>query len=340
MREGWIKAAAFGALRLSGALALRERYARGVPILAYHGVLADADAARDPLHNRRRQHVPRARFESHLRYLVSQRQPLALSRLIACLSEGRDPPERAVVLTFDDGYRNVLTQALPLLRELRVPATVFVVTGAVDQPFWQDRVEAALEATARRALAWSGRTFALDTPRGREQAAMALLAELDAVPDTVREERIERLLTALDCRGSCAADERTRLRWDEVRALRDGGLEIGSHADLHEPLTRRAPHDAAAALAASRDILARELGAPPAAISYPYGACDRALARAAHEVGYACALTSTPHLVQPRDDLFQLGRVLIGADDDLLRLRAALSGLRGVFRRDVRPARA
>lgn len=338
MKEGLLKTTAFQALRLSGLLALAEARAAGVPILAYHGVTGDHSPP--PLANRRRLHVPRARFAEHLRLIASQRQPIPLSRLWTCLARNCALPRRAVVVTFDDGYRNVLTQALPLLREHGVPATVFVVTGDGPLPFWQDRLEAAVEASQRSTLEWDGRVLPLATPAGRECAAATVMAALDALAASERESALQRLIANLGGPGRCDTDDRRRLDWDEVRALRDAGVEIGSHAGAHEPLTSSGAAGVDAALVDSRRALGRELGAGPFALSYPYGARSVEIADAARAAGFACALTGEPRLVRPGDDPFHLARFLVGADDDLVRLRASLSGLRGRWQRDPWPPRA
>lgn len=340
VRDGWVKAAAFQALRMSGTLALAERLGRGVPILAYHGVRAD-DAVPGALDNRRRLHVPRALFARHLEWLAARFRPLPLSEVAAALRAGRGLPSRAAVVTFDDGYRDVLTQALPLLRARGVPAAVFVLTGDDARPLWQDRLEAALEASARPSLRWDGHDLPLSAPAERERSCGRLMRALDGQPAGAREASLAALIEALGGPGDLERDDRRRLTWDELRALRAAGLEVGSHADAHEPLTARDPVDVGAALRASRARLERELGPSPGgwALAYPYGARDARVAAAARAAGFTCALAGVPRRVRAGDDPFHLGRFLVGADDDGPRLRASLSGLRGLWQRDPWPVR-
>jgi len=112
MREGRLKRNLFRLMRWSGAVRAAAALAPGVPILAYHGVTAQPPAASA---NLRRLHVPRPLFEQHLEWLRSHRQPLSLGELRALIEARRALPRRAVVVTFDDGYRNFATQAWPLL---------------------------------------------------------------------------------------------------------------------------------------------------------------------------------------------------------------------------------
>jgi peptidoglycan/xylan/chitin deacetylase (PgdA/CDA1 family) len=340
MREGWVKAALFTGVRFSGLLATSEALARGVPILAYHGVCGEARAPH-ALANRRRLHVPRDLFARQLDWLGARFRLLPLSELAAALRAGREPPARAAVLTFDDGYRNVLTQALPLLHARGLPAACFVLTGDDPRPLWQDRLEAALEATSRPRLCRDGVELPLATPDDRERACAHWMRALDAQPAHAREAHLAELIEALGGPGDLGSDERRRLTWDEVRALHAAGFEIGSHAERHEPLTADDPHAAAAELRASRERLEGELGAPAGgfALSYPYGARDRAVVAAARAAGFTCALTGVPRRSRAGDEAFELGRFLVGADDDLPRLRASLSGLRGLWQGDPWPVR-
>jgi len=148
-----------------------------------------------------------------------------------------------------------------------------------------------------------------------------------------RETALEKLLELLRVRHEEADADRDLLTWEEVRVLRDAGLEIGSHADCHEPLTGRALGEAQAALTKSRETLEWQLGSGQYALAYPYGAWDQPLARVAREAGFSCAVTGEPGLNRPGADLFGLKRLLIGADDDVARVRASLTGLRSFWRR-------
>jgi peptidoglycan/xylan/chitin deacetylase (PgdA/CDA1 family) len=326
VNEGLPKAFCFGALRWSGALAAAERFARGAPILAYHGV---TDRPSSPLGNVRRLHVPAICFEQHLCLLAERWHPVPLSA-IRDATTGTSLPPRSVAVTFDDGYRNLLTVALPLLRRYRMPATVFVLTGPITPRLWMDRLEAAVAQTREPEVRWEGLVFSLGSDAGRRQAMVALFALLDPLGEA-REEAVDRLCQQLGRPRPEADDDRDLLTWDEVRLLRQAGLEIGSHAGSHEPLTR--VHEAAvtAMLKESRERLVRELGAGAYPFAYPWGAWSPRIAGAVREAGFMCAVTTDARLNRQTTDCFALGRQLVGADDDATRLRAALTGFRALW---------
>src|SRR5262249_23247731 len=111
------------------------------------------------------------------------------------------------------------------------------------------------------------------------------------------------------------------------------GADVGAHADRHERLTHRSAEDPRSGLRACRDTLERQLGPGSFSFCYPYGAWDEGRAALVKEAGFDCALTTDAGRNRPSPDLFALRRFLIGADDDVARLRAALSGLRALLQR-------
>lgn len=333
MKESSLKQAAFAALELSGALAVAERLARGVPILAYHGVTAGE--AEKPAH-RRRQHVPRAEFERHVKLLSSRFHPVALTDLVAGIERRTSLPRRAVVVTFDDGYRNFATQAWPVLRRHGVPATLFVLTHEPGR-LWEDRLEARVLAAPAREVEWQDQTF--DLARAAERARLLAALEAAAVGATAdREQLLQQLSERLEVPPPEPDEDRDRLSWDELRHLCSEGLDVGSHADLHVPLTQRPQVEAAEGLRRSLAALARELGTERPALSYPYGARSAAVVAVARAAGFACAVTGVPALAGHGTDVFELPRFLVGADDDRPRLRASLAGLRRLWQGDPWPS--
>jgi peptidoglycan/xylan/chitin deacetylase (PgdA/CDA1 family) len=82
------------------------------------------------------------------------------------------------------------------------------------------------------------------------------------------------------------ASELDCLSWDELRSLRDGGWEIGSHTCSHPDLTELDDEALARELAGSRERCSQEIGVECASLAYPYGACDERVMAAADAAGY------------------------------------------------------
>ncbi|NLD61351.1 polysaccharide deacetylase family protein [Candidatus Sumerlaeota bacterium] len=100
-----------------------------IPVLLYHRI--DTPPAGKPPHA---VFIEPYRFENHLRWLKRLGwQGLYLSDLVDCLDNGTHPDKRSVAICFDDGHRDNLTNALPILKKYQFPATVFVVAGKIGE---------------------------------------------------------------------------------------------------------------------------------------------------------------------------------------------------------------
>ena len=91
-------------------------------ILAYHHVSESTPPSTS---------VSPAQFREHMQYLKENHTVVALDTLINLIQSGEIIPERAVAITFDDGFANILTNGHPILREFGFPYTIFVNTDKV-----------------------------------------------------------------------------------------------------------------------------------------------------------------------------------------------------------------
>ena len=144
--------------------ALGRRTTEGFGILMYHRVV---DATNRPLP---RGTIDRRRFRDQLAGLLRRGfRPVALSEVAKRHAAGEAVPPRAFIVTFDDGYECLYETAWPVLQDLGVPATVFLVTSHLDRPnpmLFDDWLD---DWRQRCPAAW-GRSLTLDQCR-RMQAA-------------------------------------------------------------------------------------------------------------------------------------------------------------------------
>jgi len=99
-----------------------------VIFLCYHGVTERSTRA---IEDSKALQVNRQRFVAHLDLLARRYHPISLRDYLTARDTGQRLGDYSVILTFDDGFRNFLTVAAPLLIERNVPATVFLITDKV-----------------------------------------------------------------------------------------------------------------------------------------------------------------------------------------------------------------
>ena len=212
-------------------------------------------------------------------------------------------PHRAVAITFDDGYRDNVTVAAPMLQELGLPATFFLVPAVLSgrsSPWWEV-LGAAFECTTRDRLEWNARTFGLNGD-GRRLAYDSISADLKLVDATARSASVADLVERLAPRRHADPAD-LFMDWAGAEELTRLGFGIGSHSLDHAILANEAREDQRSDLSKSRRELEERLDVAVDLLAYPNGSAadfDTETEHAAQEAGYQGALTTIPGTNWPR----------------------------------------
>lgn len=307
-------------IRSGGMTALRRvRSAFGgtAVVLAYHRF------GTEPLDPQRLATDP-AVFDEHIRALADGYHTITARDLFAHLSEKRPIPERTVVVTIDDGYTDVLHVGKPILERHGVPATVFVSSGCLGDPYglWWDEVERAVlhvgelpsridvpvaggfvrevsersrSLDAADAAAFAGWDFTLLTIHERQRLYLDLIAFLNPLNAADRSAALTLLREQTGVKPVTATDKRP-LTAEEAVCLGSGGLiELGAHTVTHQVLSRRTVDEQRQEIADDKRALEKLLGYPVVSFAYPHGGADdytRESARLAAEAGFLGACTT------------------------------------------------
>jgi peptidoglycan/xylan/chitin deacetylase (PgdA/CDA1 family)/glycosyltransferase involved in cell wall biosynthesis len=290
----------------------RRRFGAGVRILFYHRVAAQAG----PPDLRGRHALTGVEFEKHLRHLTRHYRVISLDEAAAALRSGAPLPENAVVITFDDGYRDNYTVALPLLQKYDVPATVFIVTSAIDgKPFWFDEVNRWFDQTSATTLVWreTGEEFPLVNREARGKALDHVLGILKSMPGAHLSSALYDLRADMGISAASAPAERDILTWDELRMMAESDrISIGAHTVTHPILPNLSPAEAAREIRDSVETIARELNQPVRLFAYPNGDCNSSTRHTVSELNLAACSTGGGGFNPVDSDVTALSR--LGAD--------------------------
>lgn len=254
-------------------------------------------------------------FEQQLRWLSHHRTLVSLDALVAYIRGGASLPKDAVVLTFDDGYRDLVDEALPVLREYDAPVTLYVSTALMDERAtpYEFRLAWTLQRSEELTVQIGGRERRYrSTTTAETRAAYAELRSLVEGLSAERRQSFLRRNEIADC------PEFQIVSPDTVRELADDDLvTVGSHAHIHRRLATVSDGELERDVRRSRTLLADLLGDPPTHFSFPYGSHSQAARKTVREAGFESAVTTDNRLIAPRDwhRCYTLPRVDMAATD-------------------------
>jgi peptidoglycan/xylan/chitin deacetylase (PgdA/CDA1 family) len=312
---------------------------RRLTVLAYHRVVDHDDSAFDT-YCRNVSATPEE-FRVQMDYAAEHFHPVTLEQVAAALDGGPRLPRRALLVTFDDGYRDNLVSALPIMAERGIPMTVFLATSFVggNCAFPWDFAAYCFHHTARSSavLPVAGEA-SWSSAREREQALGCWLEALKRLPDETRAEAIAALPECLGVTVPRDAFAGLCLDWGEVRAMAAAGVAFGAHTQEHPILTRVPPERARREVAGSKHRLEAELGTPVSAFAYPNGGradVDPSTVRLLDEAGFRLGFTLLPGPERPgpasRSPL-TLRRVYVHHGDYAARFAAKVQGVPRLLR--------
>ncbi|GAB3248682.1 polysaccharide deacetylase family protein [Chitinimonas naiadis] len=256
-------------------------------------------------------------FDTMLGWLKEWCNVLPLDEALVRLQAGT-LPARATAITFDDGYADNRTVAMPILQRHGMTATFFIATGFLDGGrMWNDTVIESVRHCATPVLDLQGLqgsggeglgSHSLASMPERYQAINAIIGRIKYLPPGERQ-----LLTeAIAGRAQVKPADDLMMTSEQVREMHRAGMQIGAHTVSHPILARLDADQARTEIAVSKQCLEGLLGERVGLFAYPngkpgadYSPESVAIAR---ELGFDAAVSTTPGAASQGTDLFQIPR--------------------------------
>lgn len=266
-----------------------------------------------------------------------------------------------VVITFDDGYADNLINAMPILVDLKIPATFFITAGMIDSTheFWWDELENIFLSNlplpnilridiSGKTHVWSGlqRWDVNDNsswnvlgvterlPTSRQKAYLELSSLIHPLPYSAREYVMEslfdwasRLRVARLTHKTLTSEEVFRLNQSEL-------MEVGGHSINHELFYELPEYRQKQEISGSKAILEKLLKCEITSFAYPFGGKSHYSTWApllVKEAGFMRACSNFPELFSDKCDPYQIPRFLVrnwGGEEFLSNLKKWLSDFR------------
>lgn len=261
---------------------------------------------------------------------------VTMDEAVERLKAGRKP--RFATITADDGYRDNLAEALPILEKYETPLTIYVSPGLTSRAsdLWWDVLEDIVTARDEVQLATPQGRLAFDcsTPGGKIAANRRIHDYLTTeIPETQQRQALRELALSAGIDHERPARE-TLMDWDDIRSIAKHPLvTIGAHTVDHYNLKRLADEQAWHEIVDAANIIERETGVKPRHMAYPYGyesAVGEREVRLAEAAGYVSAVTTRHGVLYSGHAglLHALPRISVnGRYQNVAHLRTMLSGV-------------
>jgi peptidoglycan/xylan/chitin deacetylase (PgdA/CDA1 family) len=232
-------------------------------ILIFHRVLIEPDPLfPDEMHA--------THFDEVCGWLKSWFNVLPLDAAVVALKAGT-LPARAACISFDDGYADNYQVALPILQRHGLTATFFIATGFLDGGrMWNDTVIESVRSCELPNLDLSNLglgCYRLESIDDRRAAIAALIAQIKYLSVGERVDMTLQVAQVAGARLPC----NLMMTSQEVRAMRNAGMQIGAHTVSHPILARLSRDEAIQEIRASQLFLEQLLGEAVGLFAYPNG---------------------------------------------------------------------
>lgn len=286
---------------------------RGWFILMYHRVVPDESM--DPF--RLGMCVQLGRFRDQMAFIREHFNVISMGEAMDRIASGKQLPPNALSITFDDSYLDFRDHALPALREVGFPATVFAVTGNEGCDFWWDRVIAAFAGTRQPAMSLGilsgtrgSRELSLSSRFRRRKALLQTLAWLWQQPPDMLPALVERLESELGQGSeSFPALPARRMTLDMIADLDPNEADVQAHTVTHPRLTLLPPQQALLEMRDSRIALEEACNRQITGFGYPAGYQDTRCQQLAREAGFEYAVGTQRGINLTPMNIFNLQRI-------------------------------
>lgn len=300
-----------------------------ISILAYHRVGPQTDEwSVNPLCEKI--------FDYHINYLSKNFKIVSLSNLSEMIRNG-NLPEKAVVITFDDGYKDNYEFAFPILKKYNAPATVFLATGHVEEKnlFWWDKINYVLFHTDMESIDLNPiGTYQLCSNEDKLIAGLNIQEKLKKMDNDKKETVIAELINLTDVNIPEKLGKKYLLSWNEIKKMSKNGIEFGSHTVTHPILTNVSLDRAKWEIINSKKCIEENLETEVKSFAYPNGDFNAKLSSIVENFGFSSSVSVFPMqlLKNSVSELYQLSRINANIKNFNI-LKLYLCGLRGDFNR-------
>lgn len=217
---------------------LKKRTDLPVIILIYHKI---AENVSNEINQELTINHPLENFIREMEFIKKYFAVISLDRAVELIKNKKALSKPTLAITFDDGFEDNYRLAFPVLKELNIPATIFLTAGLLgtkDLP-WVEAIGESIFYTQEKELhlnsCFGNKVFNLETIKNKRESFDKITAQLKTVDYSERIKLTEKIIRQT---GGCSKSSKRMLNWQEVYEMSKEKITFGPHTMTHPILTK------------------------------------------------------------------------------------------------------
>jgi peptidoglycan/xylan/chitin deacetylase (PgdA/CDA1 family) len=291
-------------------------------ILLYHGV---TEIPNNGIINLQNKHIKSDIFFSQMEFIKKNCSVISIDEWIYLTSKNKPIPDYPTIITFDDGFKNNIKVAAPILDHLNLPSIFYISTGVIDTDslFWVDKIEQCIQYSKVKniELCLDKKTiFNITSVEEKSSALIKIKKWCKSSKANIKDRIISELIIQTKVTpNKNLHDNYMTMSWNDLQELNNNKLfTIGGHTVSHNILSSISTFDREFQIKNCIEKLSTKLNTEIKHFSYPEGQSDHFnddVISTLKENGILCCPTAIHGYNDYKDDLFHLKRVMVGFEN-------------------------
>ena len=274
-------------------------------------------------------------FEKQIVYFCRNYEVISVDQLVNYIQLRKSLPEKAVAITFDDGYKDNYLYAYPMIKKYHVPATIFITTGHIGtgKLFWWDLVNYVIQHSNVNPLNLGKEgCYLIQSETEKIHSNFIICEKMKKMPENEKNFLIKRLIGISNIKNiPSEVGNQLILSWDEIKEMSSEGINFGAHSISHPVLTNMPLEQAKFEIIQSKKDIEKQLGRETIGFSYPDGNFNSTISKYIQESGFSWAVSTFPNkLLSSTDIPYELSRLSVPRDSS--KFKVEFCGLWGDLR--------
>ena len=299
-------------------------------ILTYHRIINPTD---DFIQHRGVISATPENFERQVKFLVKNYNLISFDHLKQAVNAEIRLPQRSLIITFDDGYKDNYTNAFPLLQKYGAPATFFLTTGFLDgsnTPWWDGLASMIHQTTISGVNLAEFGYYDLSLKADRLLAISVINKNLKSMEAMKRIKKMNWIKRKLKIDRKRNTHRSEFMSWDNVMEMDKEGMQFGAHTITHCNLTKESIIVAKREIIESKKRIEEKLKKDIVAFCYPYGykeLLNQDTIALLRKSGFFCAVSTDLGINTLNDklNLYTLKRIGIDYQDSFIKFKMKLN---------------